>query len=505
MELRTYLFAIIILLAVGACKNKFKGEPKLNLPPDTHTIIDTIIRVGEDRFNSQVTISWWGDDKDGYLKGYEFTFDETIDNNTQWYFTASLDSDFVLAPPPGFDTIDFIFHVRAIDNMGEPDPSPASVAYPIKNSPPTVKYIDATNNPVKTFPAIKFFWEGNDPDGETNLSYYELFWNDTTGSPYIVDRTVSSATFVGLSVDQDETDCEVYTNNNTTPEDLDMAGLLLDQANVLYIRAVDQSDAKSNLVASYTIFVKKVKADILMVNAYPDPGSSTAQDAEVFYGQQLTAFGHDFDTLQLYERNGDTTLQLSPDNPTQARIFNLFETIIWFGEVTKPDPVTEEIKFNSLEIARKTTDEFFNQNGKLLMSISVHSKVAEEPEYIDFSPIASFTTPGGDTTIKLTDTTVIPTLGGWPVLKADYSPGQLVSVRSFDPISGATALYNGNLLAQSGASVLPWTGISTLMAKKENNSGQTNFIVATVELHTMNGDGNIDQLFDKILKEEFGL
>ena len=501
-----YIGILLLASSLFACKNGFKGEANLNLPPDTHTVIDTIIRTGENRFNSQVSINWWGDDSDGYIQGYEFTFAETIDDNTIWEFTTALDSDFVLAPPPGFDTINFGFHVRAIDNLGERDPSPAFISYPIKNSAPSVKFLPGTNNPVRTFPAIKLFWQGSDPDGETNLKHYELYWNDTTATPYIVDVSASSATFIANNPDQNQSDCSVYINNTSTPLDNAMPGLNLNATNFLYIRAIDKSDAESDYVASYSFYVKKVSSTILLVNAYPDPSSTTALEAETFYGQQLSTQGFStFDTLQLYQNVNDTTLQLSPDNPTQSRVFDLFETLIWFGEVTKPDPVTEEVKFNSLEIARKTTDNFFNQGGKLLMSISVHSKVTETPEYVDFSPINSFVTPGGDTTLKITDTTVIPLDLAWPVLKADLLPGQLVSMRPFQPISGATNLYNANLLAQSGANIEDWTGVSTVMSLKKNNSNKTNFIVSTLELHTMNGDNNIDQLFDKILHGEFEL
>ena len=56
---------LILLVAFAAgCKTSFTGDELPNEPPETYTVVDTIIRVGEDRLNSQVEIRWWGDDPD---------------------------------------------------------------------------------------------------------------------------------------------------------------------------------------------------------------------------------------------------------------------------------------------------------------------------------------------------------------------------------------------------------------------------------------------------------
>ncbi len=82
------------MLIFSACKTSFQGESNPNLPPETFTIADTIIRSGDDRLTSQVHAEWWGNDADGYVSGYEFTFDSIINAGTIWHFTISQDSTF---------------------------------------------------------------------------------------------------------------------------------------------------------------------------------------------------------------------------------------------------------------------------------------------------------------------------------------------------------------------------------------------------------------------------
>jgi len=38
-----------------------------------------------------------------------------------------------------------------------------------------------------------------------------------------------------------------------------------------------------------------------------------------------------------------------------------------------------------------------------------------------------------------------------------------------------------------------------------NTLGQTIFIICSIELHNINGNNNIDQLFTKIFKDELGI
>jgi hypothetical protein len=462
-----------------------------DLPPETYTIVDTIIRPGDSRFNSQVEISWWGDDPDGYIEGYEFTFDTIISENTVWHFTTSQDSIFLLPTPPGKDTLDFNFHIRAIDNSGVKDPSPASLTYPVKNSLPAVIFVNAENNPVKTFPAIRFYWQGTDPDGNENLDHYELCWNDTSKIPYQLDVSATGAVFEAENLLADFPLCYVYVNNNETAQATLINGLVLNDSNVLYIRAVDKALDVSPYIASYKIFVKKPVSNILLVDGYSTGGASV----ETFYAQQLSQLGFGpVDTMQVFQQSGSVYTQLSPDNLTQSKVFAMFQTIIWFSNDAA----------NSLSIGQKSLNEFFNNNGKLLMAVYVSSLFDEQSDFLDFTPIESFIVPP-DTTLLLTDTSkIIHLQPGYPDLKSTTFLGV---VRPFNLAVSATALYDAELIAKDNNTLglSGWNGKSTVMAKKANGSGQTNFIISTLELQKLDGFGNVNDLLKEILINEFGL
>ncbi|MEI7669388.1 MAG: hypothetical protein WCJ33_04835 [Pseudomonadota bacterium] len=373
--LRNCFFLIVICCAFNfqSCKNELTGTANENLAPETHCVVDTIIRIGADRLNSLVTINWWGDDGDGFVKGYEFTFDSVINASTVWNFTTLLDSNFVLPIPPGLDTVNFMFHVRAIDNDGLSDPTPAILSYPVKNSPPTVQFLPGVNNPTISFPVVKFFWSANDPDGVETLNYYELCWNDTTATPYQLDIAATAATFEGIDFSGNNTAAKVYINNSLTELPTNISGLKLNDSNVLYIRVIDKALKKSAFVPSYTIFIKKPSSSILLVDGYGNNGAT----ATAFYTQNLQSISITaYDTIQLFQTSANGFTQLSPDNLTQSRIFKLFNTIIWFSnDATK-----------SLSVGAKTLNLFLDNNGKLFLATYVSSSFDPLSTFLDFTP-----------------------------------------------------------------------------------------------------------------------
>lgn len=486
-QISVFTAFLCFLLAVS-CKYDFEGEMAENVAPETSTIIDTIIRFGDDRLESQVELSWWGDDADGFVTGYEFTFDAMITDATEWIYTDAQDSTFILAPPVGEDSSDFVFHIRAIDNFGLADASPASLVIPVKNSPPSIVIIPGLNNPVKSFPVLKYYWQGTDPDGEANLLQYELFFNDTTAAPYILDKTVTSAIFEAVDPGAGEFTCRVYPNTSEIANAENISGLKADTWNKLFIRTVDQSNAKSEFAVADSVYVKKVSSTILLVDGY----SSTAN--ENFYASHLINNGFGvFDTIQIFDTESGDYTQQSADNLTQEKVFDLFDLIIWFSNDAG----------NSFSLAQKTTASFFNSGGKMLMSVYISSTFDPLSNFLDFTPISSLVDPEDTTLILDLGAQLEPAGGGYPVLQGT----SIISI--VKPINlqiGATPLYNANLTAKDeiSLSLTPWTGNSTVMAKKYDLTGNTNFVISTLELHKLDGLLNMDDFFQTILSDEFG-
>ena len=480
--------AFLLVLFASSCKYNFEGEMINNGAPETFTIIDTIIRFGDNRLESEVELSWWGDDADGFVTGYEFTFDQIVSESTVWIYTHAQDSTFILAPPVGEDSADFVFHIRSIDNQGLTDPSPASLIIPVKNSPPTILIIPGLNNPVKSFPVLKYYWQGSDPDGEANLQYYELFFNDTTSTPYHLDKTVTSAIFEAEDATADEFNCRVYQNSSEISNTEMISGLIANAWNKLFVRAVDQSNAKSNFATADSVYVKKVSSTILLVDGY----SSTTN--ENFYATHLINNGFSvFDTIQIFDTESGDYTQQSADNLTQEKVFDLFDVIIWFSNDAG----------NSFSLAQKTTESFFNSGGKMLMSVYISSTFDPLSNFLDFTPISSLVDPVDTTLILDLGAQLNPAGGSYPVLE---STSIISIVKPINLQIGATPVYNANLTAKDEVtlSLTPWTGNSTVMAKKYDLSGNTNFVISTLELHKLDGLMNMDNLFHSILSDEFG-
>ena len=97
---------LCIAMVLTSCNRELEGIISANLAPETHTVADTIIRFGDDRLESEVELRWWGDDSDGFVTGYEFTFEAVITPATIWNYTELQDSTFILAPPAGADSAD---------------------------------------------------------------------------------------------------------------------------------------------------------------------------------------------------------------------------------------------------------------------------------------------------------------------------------------------------------------------------------------------------------------
>lgn len=479
-----WLFLILASTTFYAgCNKGIEGELKENLLPETYLTADTIVRSGEDRFVSQIDISWSGTDADGAVVGYEYSVD-----GKDWGFTKRQDSSFLIELPVGKDTFDVDFRVRAVDNRGGVDPTPASLIYPVKNSAPEVSFVYQTGgggnpsrNPTKTFPILKLEWEATDRDGPTNLDYLELVINDTTAEPYKISPDFSTAVLEAVNPEAESSNCRVLLGSALALQKEELEGMVLNDTNVVYIRAVDKVGVKSHFSGSRKVFLKRKVSDVLLVNAYGTSFSAR----ENFYLKNLQAVGiTDFDTLRVNEEIDFNLTSLAADNPTQERIFAMFETLIWFGD---------DVPY-LLTLAQRTTGEFLDKGGKMFISAFFNSGIDPQSQYLDFTPIDSlvgsfFIDNGAEIT---------PAESGWPVLASN----KIISgVRPFYEIAGSSVLYDAKLTKPSG----PWKGKSTIMAEKSDAQGNVQFVICSVELYRLSGNGNMEEFFRKMFVEEFGL
>ncbi len=201
---------LLISLYLISCKTEITDNPSENKAPDTGLFLypDSVISSQP----SKINVHWWGDDPDGIITGFYFTWD-----GKNWTFTKSNDSLFALQI--GAKDTNYTFMVSSVDDGGngvydsdiiqnginfgpEPfidlnnnnqhdagetfydigliDPTPAAFNFPIKNSSPTIFWNDLSVLPDTSFPVMSFGWEAEDIDGNESIQNINIALNDTS-------------------------------------------------------------------------------------------------------------------------------------------------------------------------------------------------------------------------------------------------------------------------------------------------------------------------------------
>ncbi len=144
----SFISLTVLFLICNSCERP-TSPPNPNEPPNT--IIANIPKEGDTLF-ALATLHWDGNDNDGYVTNYQYRY-------TTYHIVMG---DSVIQPwrdtKETSQTIAFVsddilnkqfFEVRAVDNNGTPDPTPATkIFFTRKASPPTTKIISPTNKQI---------------------------------------------------------------------------------------------------------------------------------------------------------------------------------------------------------------------------------------------------------------------------------------------------------------------------------------------------------------------
>jgi hypothetical protein len=161
--------AAIAAFALASCDPKGAIAP--NAAPETRLFVqfdpgDTTSHT----VHHEVHLFWLGTDVDGDVVAYEYRFLPTVDPEGGWVRTTRTDSVFVLPAPT--DSVRYGFEVRAIDDAGAVDLTPARQDFDFRNAAPTVSFLTPPTTRDTTYPSMTLQWTGLDPDGDANdLSY----------------------------------------------------------------------------------------------------------------------------------------------------------------------------------------------------------------------------------------------------------------------------------------------------------------------------------------------
>ena len=480
MKKASFILIVVLLLAAG-CVKRFANEPLANLPPKTYLTLlpDSSLRATE----SQQHIHWWGVDPDGFVAGYYFSFD-----SIQWVFTKSTDSVFTLHLNSADTT--YSFWVAAVDNEGLKDPHPASLRYPIFNSPPSVSFIVNSNVPETTYTVATFQWTGTDPDGnETITNYY-----------YALDDTSNPASWKQLSGDANLV--TLYKSDGVT------GGPTLGSTrrHFFYLKAKDVAGAYSKVVVMPDTStsnghipdsfwnVREPQGDFLIVRDY------LPSDLAVSFYQQL------FDTLTVGGRpgrlgskdvidikKGSSAIKRGDNvpaliNPTFVETLKLFKYIFWYADNSP-----------SLDIAQASLPQFKQAGGKVLFTGGFPQYIAAQGGLGDFVPIDNIE-PSYFTTILQARDTILAVDPTYPTLIRDTLGFIYTFPRGLLPKVSSRVLYQMQKSPR-------WASRDTLpIIMGVKDADQPSFVLLGAILHRFGTPpDNVATFLRKVFNDEFGV
>lgn len=353
LSLALFVFGLIFL----SCKKDNLSKPNANIPPKTflwiHTDTSTVLAP---QISRQI-MRWWGEDQDGFIKGYLFAYFKTDSINPGQVFDTLgyswvVKNDSLVAFPLLSARDRFTVVVKAVDNsfreylevgaivrinsnsyydkngngifdstdqrlpslLSAMDPVGAKQVFPIKNTPPQVWFTKDPLDPLKTiqqpdttYTVVTFSWIGSDLDGDNTLKNYRICLNTPNDSSAWFEFSAFN-TMVTLEAPRSRTDnatgtvdADVYTGIFPTMRLIGtVPGLRLDDTNRIYLQAKDIAGDYSPAVklpeGTKKWFVKKPKSKLLTVVNY---GAGDLNSVISFYQWAFNAI----DTITGSNRN----------------------------------------------------------------------------------------------------------------------------------------------------------------------------------------------------------
>ena len=378
--------ALAALVTVAACDAGFDGDATGNVAPETELSVrsaDLRNDLADRRLISTVEVAWSGTDADGVVQAYDvrsFQADATPGADEGWTRTTRRDSTLRLEIPLGDSTADVVVEVRSVDDEGAVDATPARTVFPIINSNPTLRLVQAEAPPDSTWPVISFSLAAADVDGEANLAGVEIALNDPDGAYVRLPADVSFVTLVADDPGASASAATLYTGRGFRNTGLTLPGLRLDADNVVYLRAVDQAGATSPVVRypgldidgnpTATLYVRAVTSRVLLVNdvRVGDPAQplGVARAALALHG---TASYDEWDlsaTSQSAAAPRFSDALPSTADPTLRQTLPLWDRVYWVSNA-----VTNTAVGNNLPRAASVMDLFFEQGGRIMVQVPV--------------------------------------------------------------------------------------------------------------------------------------
>ncbi len=478
----TGLIGIVLLTSVVSCN---KGNRTANLAPNTEISVKEINLSDDNRLNSTVRLNWFGTDKDGYVVGFEVSLD-----NINWKFTERLDSTFVFNIPSGQDTTSIDFYVRAIDNEGATDLSPAYLSIPLKNTAPTASFNNDLGPGDTALIVSTFQWNASDPDGNASIRKIEVRFNN--GQWYELNKEEKVISFlVDPNIQSGTASADLYYGNNSTAETKKIDGLLVNGFDTLFIRATDIAGAVSPIDTARPFYLKNKTPGATLLWVSGQVTTIANKYKTVLDGLNLT-----YDFLD-FGRNINGDAMPSYWDPTFKLISRQYpKMFVNSGQETYRNRVTSR-DLTMLEFMAPSIQSFTNDGGKSFITVSFN-KAKDLSEISGPYPVKELVTSTSGQARIVPDSGLVPLMTGpYPIIKTQGNNLQTGVV----PIVGtddSEDFYRARLTKLQG-----WTGTDVVgVIRRPNNVWSQVFF--GVELHNYDGDpAKLEDLFEEILINEF--
>lgn len=488
-------------LFIAGCDSGLTGTASENQAPSTNLTVESINRGDDFRLSSQINISWWGNDPDGYVVGYEYAINDTSEST--WTFTEKSDSTFVLPITEGRQTDEVLFKVRAVDNEGAVDPVGARLVYPIINSQPSISFNQNETPPDSLFAITSFGWTVSDTDGISNVRSTEIAINDTINGWVDIPLTAQNEgrIFISLEVDNSTTGlktADVFTGRGYSTgvyesgEPIEIPGIEVGAMNTAYIRSIDAAGAVSE-VDSISWYVKPQRSKVLFLN---DIGTSNYEDIQNEHLSYLSDNGISPDVWYINDGQPSLgTIELSNQfptvvDPTLSKTLAKWDHIYW---------LSDDLDRNIVHALNITT-EFFQAGGNMFINIPMKS-LSEEDDVFNFIPVDSVgSVKGLQTGLIINKDVEISPLNGISdiVLKSEQ---RQIGVYPFKPITAANALYTADFRATTIlGSTQDYTGYENVAL--ENTEGD--LIYFGLDLTRLNGNNNVADFIGEMCIQRLG-
>lgn len=333
-----FLLLFASLAAVGAAVgcDAVLTEADPNQPPETS--VANVPVEGATLF-ALVTLSWDGGDSDGFVDAYEYRYTTTsaagVETVQDWVRTEATSVTLAFLSPEAVN--EQRFEVRAIDDDGEADPTPAVKAFKTTQSfPPTVTIAEPTGtrelftreSTTDWYLGVPLVFQGADSDGQI----VEYQWSVDGGAPTTVRDT------------------SLYIPPSAFSP--------LEGAHTIRVVAIDDTGLPSAEAAEVTVTLVRPAFDrpMLILDETDEANfnaATTATDADVdaFYAATFGA-GRTFDTWDYKAEGG-----LPPPS-----VLGRYAFVVWHAD----DRPTN--RPHAFAVEQQRIQEYLNVGGTIVMS-----------------------------------------------------------------------------------------------------------------------------------------